>query len=106
VEAADPHRYSLVPFFDMFPVGIVELTAQIVTSKGTQVAASIDERLRFGDVVFLGETVEKRRHRVSPVATVDIHLQKEFGVRVDRGVELLLLSVYLDLFLVDSDPQR
>jgi len=61
VKAVDPHGHGLEPFFDVVPVGIVELTAQFVTSEGSQVATSIDEKLRLGDIVFLGETVEKRR---------------------------------------------
>ena len=61
VKAVDPHRHRLKPFFDVVSGGIVELTAQFVTSEGSQVTASIDEKLRLGDVVFLGEAVEKRR---------------------------------------------
>ena len=75
VKAVDPHGHGLEPFFDVVPVGIVELTAQFVTCEGSQVATSIDEKLRLGDIVFLGETVEKRRRGVYPVATVDINFE-------------------------------
>jgi hypothetical protein len=46
------------------PGGIVELTAQFVASEGSQVATSINEKLRLGNIVFLGETVEERRRGV------------------------------------------
>ena len=68
MKAVDPHGHGLEPFFDVVPVGIVELTAQFVTSEGSQVAASIDEKLRLGDIVFLGEAVEKRRRGTDPAA--------------------------------------
>jgi hypothetical protein len=58
------------------PSGIVELTAQLVTSEGSQIAASIDEKLRVGDVVFLGEAVQKRRRGVCPAAAVDIDFEQ------------------------------
>jgi hypothetical protein len=61
---------------DVVSVGIVELTAQFAASKGSQVAASIYEKLRLRDVVFLGEAVEKRRRGVCPAAAVDINLQE------------------------------
>ena len=47
---------------------------------------AVDEKLRLGNVVFLGEAVEKRRRGVCPAAAVDINLQEQFRVRVDRGV--------------------
>jgi len=104
VKAVDPHGHGLEPFFDVVPGGIVELTAQFVACEGSQVAASIDEKLRVGDIVFLGESVKKRRRGVGPAAAVDINLQEQLRVRVDHGVQPLLLAVNLDLFLVNRDP--
>ncbi len=40
---------------------IVKPTAQFVTREGSQIAASIDEKLCVGDIVFLGEPMQKRR---------------------------------------------
>ena len=45
MKAVDSHDDSLEPLFDMVPVVIVEMSAQIVPSKGSQIAASIDEKL-------------------------------------------------------------
>jgi len=86
VKAIDPHGHGLEPLFDLVPGSIVELTVQFVTSKGSQVAVSIDEKLRLGDIVFLGEEVEKRRREVCLAAAADINLQEQFRVRVNRDV--------------------
>jgi len=61
MEAADLHGDCLEPLFDMVPVVIVTLTAQIVTREGSQIATSIDEKLCVGDIGFLGEAVKERR---------------------------------------------
>ena len=47
--------------FDVVPVVVVEMTAQFVTGEGSQIAASIDEKLCLGSIVFPREAVEKRR---------------------------------------------
>lgn len=55
VEAVDPHRHCLEPFFDV-------------------VALAIDEKLVGDDVVFLGETMDERRLRISSAVAVDVDL--------------------------------
>ena len=57
MEAVDPHRHGLEPFFDMVPFFVIEMTAQFLPSKGSQVAAAINEKLGFSDLVFLGQSV-------------------------------------------------
>jgi hypothetical protein len=52
VKAVDPHSDRLEPLFDVVPALIVEMTVQLVTSEGSQIAASINEKLRVRDVVF------------------------------------------------------
>jgi hypothetical protein len=47
------------------PLCVVELTAQLTTSQGSQIAASINEKLRIGDIVFL-----VRRYRNAAVGSV------------------------------------
>ena len=61
VKAVNSHRHGLEPFFDVVPDVVVEMTAQFVTREGSQIAGSVDEKLRVGDIVFLGKSVEKRR---------------------------------------------
>jgi len=46
MKAVNPHRDCLEPFFDVVPLAIVELTAQIMSKEGSQVATSIDQKLR------------------------------------------------------------
>jgi hypothetical protein len=106
MKAVDSHSDSLEPFFDVVPVVIVEVTAQIVTRKGSQIPASIDEKLCVGDIVFLSESMKERCRGVSPTAAEHIHLQHQFRLDVDGGVEPFLLAVNLNLFLINGDPRR
>jgi hypothetical protein len=57
------------------PVVVVKMTAQIVTRKGSQISTSIDEKLCVGDIMFLGETVQDCRRRVSPAATEHVNFE-------------------------------
>ncbi|ELY55783.1 hypothetical protein C492_15026 [Natronococcus jeotgali DSM 18795] len=41
-------------------IDIVELTAQIVTTEGSQIAVVIDEKHRLREIEFLGESMEER----------------------------------------------
>ncbi len=77
MEAVDPHCHSLEPFFDVVPFLVVELTVQFLPSKGSQIAAAIDEKLCFVDIVFLGEAVQKRRRGVSPAAAVHVDFEQQ-----------------------------
>jgi hypothetical protein len=74
VEAVDSHGHSLEPLFDVVPVVVVEVTAQIVSREGSQIAASIVEKLCVGNIVFLGEAMKECRRGVSPAAAEHIHL--------------------------------
>ena len=55
MKAVDPHGDGPEPFFDVISDLVVELTAQFVTSEGSQIATSIDEKLCIGNIVFFGE---------------------------------------------------
>ncbi|SDK11625.1 hypothetical protein SAMN05216226_11926 [Halovenus aranensis] len=50
--------------------------------------------------------MQKRCRGVSPTAAEHVHLQQQFRLNVDGGVEPFLLVVYFDLFLIDGDPRR
>ncbi|QSG06953.1 Uncharacterized protein HSR121_2633 [Halapricum desulfuricans] len=72
MEAVDSHSDSLESLFDVVPVVIGKMTAQIVTREGSQVATSIDEKLCVADIVFLSEAVKKcrpQKHLISDVRT-------------------------------------
>jgi len=70
MKEVNPHRDCLEPFFDVVPLAIVELTAQIVSKEGSQVVSSIHQKLRLRNAVFLGQTVEKRRPQKSQISDV------------------------------------
>ena len=63
VKALDQHRNGLKPLFDVVASRVVELTAQLLTSQGSQIPAAVDEKLGICDLVFLGETMQERRHQ-------------------------------------------
>jgi len=44
VKAVDSHRDSLEPLFDVVPLAVIKMTAQVVTNKGSQMATPIDEK--------------------------------------------------------------
>jgi hypothetical protein len=92
VEAVDPHNNSLEPFFDVVPLFVVEVTAQFVTSEGSQIPTSIDEKLCIGDIVFLGEAMQERRRGVCPATAEHVNFEQEFRLCVDGSVEPLLFG--------------
>ncbi len=47
-----------------------------MTSEDSQMAASIDEKLCLGDIVFRGESVQERRCGVSPAAAEHVDFEK------------------------------
>ena len=47
-----------------------------MTRKGSQIAASIDEKLCVGEIVFLSEPMQKRRCGVGPVAAEHVDFEQ------------------------------
>ena len=76
VKSVDPHRHRLKPLFDVVSITIVQLTAQFSSCRGSQIAASIDEKLCIVDIVFLSEPVQERRRGIGPAAAVDVDIQQ------------------------------
>jgi hypothetical protein len=70
MKAVDSYAHGLGPFFNIGPVFVNKVTAQIVASNGSQVARAINERLCVGGIVFLGESVQERRPGVCPAAAL------------------------------------
>jgi len=64
VKAVDPHRDRLKPLFDIVSLIVVELTAQLAASEGSQIARRIDQKFGVRDIVVLGDSVEKRRRGI------------------------------------------
>ena len=59
MEAIDPHRKRLEPFFDQILLDLVEVTAQIAPRERGQIAYPVDEKCRVREVVFLDQPAEK-----------------------------------------------
>ena len=77
-----------------------------MTNEGRQIAASIDEKLCVVEIVFLGEPMQERRVGLVPWRLNRVDFEQNLPVGVDRGVELLLITINLNLFLVGYDPRR
>lgn len=60
-KAVDPHSEGLKPRFNVVSERIVEPTAEIETSEGSQLAVAIDQKHGVCEVVFLVERAQKRR---------------------------------------------
>jgi hypothetical protein len=65
------------PLFNVVPVCVVEVTAQVVTSKGSQIATSIDEKHFAGDIIFPGKSMQESHRGVSPAAAEHVHFVQE-----------------------------
>jgi hypothetical protein len=61
VKALHSDGDGVKPLFDVVSLAVVELTAQLTTREGSQIARSINEKLYIGDIVVLGESMQKRR---------------------------------------------
>jgi len=46
MKAVDSHRHRLEPFFNVVPLSVVELTAQLIPKEGNQVPTTINQKLR------------------------------------------------------------
>jgi hypothetical protein len=77
VKAVDSHGDGLEPLFNVVSLSIVELTAQFTACEGSQIARSINEKLCLGEIVFLGEAMEKRRRGVGPAAAEHVDFEQQ-----------------------------
>jgi hypothetical protein len=66
VKTIDWHGGGAKPFFDVVSLAVIELIAQFTTCEDSQIARSINKKLRIGDIVVLSEAMEERRREVSP----------------------------------------
>lgn len=58
VESVNPHRKRLKPLLNEVPRDMIEVTAQIASRQGGQVARAINENRRLRQVVVLGQLAE------------------------------------------------
>jgi hypothetical protein len=49
-----------------------------VSSKGSQIAASINEKHCLGEIVFLGKLMQERRCGISPAAAEHVNFEQQF----------------------------
>jgi len=63
--------------FDDVLVTIVTPTAQSSSNKGSLIAEAVNENHGLGEVVFLGETMKKRRCRISVMPSVQFRFKNK-----------------------------
>lgn len=78
MKVVDSHGDGIEPFSDVVPLGMIETTAQLAASGGSQIAAVINEKLCVCDIVFLGEVMQKRCGGVRPAAAADVNFNQQF----------------------------
>jgi hypothetical protein len=66
----------LEPLFDVVPLSIVELTAQLMSKEGSQVSPVINQKLSICNVVFLHKPIQKRRRGIGSAAAVHIDIKQ------------------------------
>ena len=103
METVDAHFEGVKPLFDEVSIGIVNPTVQPQSSKGSPIPKLIDEKHRFGEIVFLAESMQERSRRIGAVASEQPTVENQLRVKIYRSVQLKPLAVYLDSGLVKSD---
>jgi hypothetical protein len=106
VEAVDAHFECLKPLFDQVSVGVADPTAQSKSSKGSPIAELIDEKRCVREIVFLGQSRQKRSRRIGAVATKYREVENQFCLGVYCSIQPRSLTVDLDSGFVDRDPLR
>ena len=66
------------PFFDVVTVFVVEMTAEIVPSKSSQITHAVDEEFSVVELMNFSKSMEKRRRGVSPAAAVHVDVENAF----------------------------
>ena len=61
MEAVDTHLERVKRFLDEVSITVVELTAQPSPRQGSQIAEAIDEKHGLGEILFLVQSMQKRR---------------------------------------------
>jgi len=78
MEAVDAHFECLKPLFDQVSVGVIDPTAQPKPREGSPIAELIDEKRCVREIVFLGQSRQKRSRRISTVTTEHRDIENQF----------------------------
>jgi hypothetical protein len=78
MEAVGTHFEGVKPLFDVVSLAIVQLTAQSQSREGSPIAITLDEKLCFGEVVFLGKSMKECCGSIGPAVAAQLDVQQEF----------------------------
>ncbi len=79
MEAADPHFAGVKQLFDQVSLDVVELTAHLKSSEGSQIAVVVDEKHSFGEIVFLGESMQKLSSWIGVSSSKERDIENQLG---------------------------
>ncbi len=104
MEAVDALFERVKPLFDQVLLCVAEPTAQPNSKEGSPIAVAINEKHSVREIVFLGQSRQKRSRRISamPIKHFDSEQQLCFGVY--RSVHPRPLTIDFDSGFVDRDP--
>ncbi len=105
METVNTHFERVKPLFDEVSVGIVSPTVQPQPRKGSPIAKLIDEKHRFGEIVFLADPMQERSCRIGAVTAEQMGVKNQLCVEVYCSVQPRPLAVNLDSGLVNRDPR-
>lgn len=106
MKAVDPHLEGVKPLFEMLSVSVVEVTAQSDSREGSQIAVAIDEKRCVREIMFLGESMQKRSCWVGTTPAKQRDIEQQFCLDVYCSVYSRPLAVDLDSGFVNRDPRR
>lgn len=106
MEAVGPHFERVKPLFHVVSIDIVEETAQSQSREGSQIASTIDEKLSVGEIVFLGESMQKRSSWIGASPPKERDIENEFRVKVYCSAHPRSIAVNPDNSFIYRDPRR
>ena len=106
MKSINPHRQCLEPLLNQISIDVVQVTAQIASREGGQVAHAINEKCRLRQVVFFGQLAEKRGCWIRSTSLRDANSKQEFRFKINRGVQPVLLGADRHGGFIDRDPRR
>ncbi len=104
MEAVNPHFERVKPLFDVVSINVIEVTAQSQSGEGSQITVAINEKLSVGEIVFFGESMQKRSSWIGASTPKERDVENEFCVEVYCSVQPRSFTVNPDSGFINRDP--
>ncbi len=106
IEAVDALFECVKPLFDQVSLRVVEPTAQPDSKEGSPISIAINEKHGVREIVFLGQSRQKRSCRISAMPIKHFDIKQQFCFGVYCIVHPRPLAVDFDSGFVHCDPRR